>query len=74
MSSPAPIHRVTGSPFTVACFGCSRSMQTDREPVYADPAGPAFKAYYCEPCLGALPGYDAETGKDYGYQAWREGE
>ncbi len=43
-----------GRPFLALCLKCGKHMWAgdveDGETVYADLTGPAYKAYYCNPC------------------------
>jgi len=59
---------VTGVGFVCKCFGCGKRLQTDRDVVVANLAGPAFKAYYCLPCLRASDPVD-EQGRLVGVGA-----
>jgi len=65
---------VTGWPFRVKCIECQRdtvagdqpkSMQEAierRTPVFADPDGESFKAYYCRECAAKHDAVDMFTG------------
>jgi len=41
----------------VQCVGCGKKTRTDRETIYADLKGKAFRDYYCEPCARKVSGY-----------------
>jgi len=36
--------------FVTTCYRCAKRLQSDKQTIWADLNGPAFKAYYCEKC------------------------
>lgn len=57
---------VTGPPFRCYCFECGKRLEAVTVPVYADLNGPAFKAYYCEPCKSRLENMDLDEHSTVG--------
>lgn len=76
---------VIGRAFVVVCKGCDRRLDMEKEPVFADLKGEAFKAYYCAACrlhdLETVCGRDKAAARSrmnihidgcFGDEEWRD--